>query len=224
MKHSPARLSWLLRDTTAQIIALCGLMLCVVVTLVGLADSRREQRNTQAQVVQVVRERDVTAAQGLTLAEQVKAVCSAGPSPGSGWGQACRTADQVVATPIPGPPGPRGAPGVPGNAGAPGVPGVSGVPGSTGPIGPTGPTGPPGIPGVPGTDGKSGADGKPGRPGEPPAGWIATNADGSTTICARAPNFTPIAPHYVCTTGATPGTVVAPTMTATPVPPPAPTR
>jgi hypothetical protein len=63
--------------------------------------------------------------------------------------------------------------------------------------------------GEPGEPGKSppclaqptqcqGAQGEPGPRGEPPVGWTVEEADGSTTTCQRAADFTAAAPRYHC--------------------------
>src|SRR2546421_167967 len=43
-----------------------------------------------------------------------------------------------------------------------------------------------------------GAQGEPGPRGEPPVGWTVEEADGSTTSCQRAADFTVTAPRYRC--------------------------
>jgi hypothetical protein len=43
-----------------------------------------------------------------------------------------------------------------------------------------------------------GAPGEPGPRGEPPVGWTVDEADGSTTTCQRAADFTAAAPRYRC--------------------------
>jgi hypothetical protein len=173
-RRSPWR--WLTQDRPAQIAALVMLVAGAAVTIVDMGDRDAQTSAANDRVTQVSAERDVSVARSLSLAEQVKAACA-----GSGaieLGDACHSAEVVVAQPIP---GPRGIPG------APGVSGPQGPPGATGP---TGPTGPPGKDGTPGTDGRNGA---------PPAGWVIANADGSTTTCARARAFDPTNPRYACT-------------------------
>lgn len=60
-----------------------------------------------------------------------------------------------------------------------------------------------------------GAPGEPGPRGEPPVGWTVEEADGSTTSCERAANFTAAAPRYRCTHAAAP----SPAITTEPAPP-----
>jgi hypothetical protein len=138
----------------------------------------------------------------------VRQACSAGGTTATELASACESANQVVATPIP---GPRGIPG---------------TPGSVGPRGPAGPAGPPGLNGKDGAPGVNGTPGKPGtdgRDGAPPAGWVVSNADGSAIACTRVANFHPTAPRYICgDPAAAPRpktrTAPAPTTSAAPTP------
>jgi hypothetical protein len=109
-------------------------------------------------------QRDAAVAQSLSLAEQVRRVC-ANNGPGAAelvQEGACRFAEQVQSTPIP---GPAGAVGPVGPAGLPGVPGERG------------PEGPAGLPGSPGSPGPPGSPGQPGQDG----------ADGSSPACLNEP-------------------------------------
>jgi hypothetical protein len=65
-----------------------------------------------------------------------------------------------------------------------------------------------------------GARGKPGPRGEPPVGWTVEEADGSTTTCQRAADFTAAAPRYRCTNAASRSTSPSPPTTTTEPPPP----
>ena len=66
-----------------------------------------------------------------------------------------------------------------------------------------------------------GAQGEPGPRGEPPVGWTVEEADGSTTSCQRAADFTVTAPKYRCSHAAsTPSTAPSsPAMTTEPAEP-----
>lgn len=66
-----------------------------------------------------------------------------------------------------------------------------------------------------------GAPGEPGPRGEPPVGWTVDEADGSTTSCERAADFTATAPRYRCSHAAPPtaSTAPSPAMTTEPAPP-----
>jgi hypothetical protein len=182
--HSPPRaLTWITKDRTARWATLLMLTLGAAATISGVRSDTDAQQVT---ISRVVTERDATAAQGLSLAEQVRAACANGGPTAAQLGDACRSAEHVAHHPVVGP------------AGRPGTTGAQGLPGATGPEGPPGPSGAAGSPGRDGEDGKAGRDGKDGHPGEPPAGWIVTNADGTTQTCTRVPNFDPSAPRYTC--------------------------
>ncbi|MGH3766502.1 MAG: hypothetical protein ACRDS0_13955 [Pseudonocardiaceae bacterium] len=62
-----------------------------------------------------------------------------------------------------------------------------------------------------------GAQGEQGLRGEPPVGWTVEEADGSTTTCQRAADFSAAAPQYRCSHAASP-----PTPAPTTTPPPSP--
>ena len=66
-----------------------------------------------------------------------------------------------------------------------------------------------------------GAPGDPGPRGEPPVGWTVDEADGSTTTCERAADFTAAAPRYHCSHAvpATTSPSPSPAMTTEPAPP-----
>ncbi len=66
-----------------------------------------------------------------------------------------------------------------------------------------------------------GAPGESGPRGEPPVGWTVDEADGSTTSCERAADFTATAPRYRCSHAAPPtaSTAPSPAMTTEPAPP-----
>jgi hypothetical protein len=66
-----------------------------------------------------------------------------------------------------------------------------------------------------------GAPGDPGPRGEPPVGWTVAEADGSTTTCERAADFSATAPRYRCSHAAPPATSPSPSpaMTTEPAAP-----
>jgi hypothetical protein len=129
---------------------------------------------------------------------------------------------------VTGAPGPAGSPGVgaTGPAGSPGSPGASGM-GATGPAGPSGEPGSPGavgaqgpqgIPGSPGVgatgpQGPAGSPGRDGADGSPPAGWSWTDPSGVTYNCVED-DQTP-APHYTCTSAASPSASASDTGSST---------
>jgi collagen triple helix repeat protein len=192
-------LSWIRRDITARWAVVVMMVLGTLATVNQLGSERSEGQVT---ITQLATERDATAAQGLSLAEQVRQACGSGGQTTSQLGTACQSAERVVRDPIPGPTG------RPGPTGAVGPPGTSGLPGTVGPPGATGPPGANGADGKNGKDGVDGAngkDGKDGKAGEPPAGWVVTNTDGSSTTCVRGEGFDSAAPRYTCTTAPAPG-------------------
>lgn len=151
-----------------------------LVTALGMSQQQQQQAaDNNVTVARVVHERDTAVATSVGLAQQVQAACTAGEQTAAELGTVCHTADQVAATPIPGPRGVPGAPGPTGPAGAPGAPGTVGPPGSTGP---------------------SGRDGRDGRNGAPPVDWTVSNSDGSATTCTRVHDFQPAQPRYTCVT------------------------
>lgn len=191
------------QDTPARVIGL--LVLVAIAILIPIKTTAKDQT-----VERVVTERDVVAAAALPLADQVRRACEAG---GLGSSElrvqgACSNATHVttLTKSIVGPQGPQGLPGPPGPEGTPGPPGPTGPPGEsvTGPPGPTGEQGPQGDKGDKGPQGADGTD------GQPPAGWLITNADGSTTACSRAEHFDPTAPRYTCATTPPPAAEPAP--------------
>jgi hypothetical protein len=162
-------------------------------------------------------QRNATADQATTLADQVAAACAAGGTAAEQLLQvgACQQAQQVQASPIVGPAGPpgpagesivgpRGPQGVPGPVGPAGVPGDVGAPGADGMDGTNGVDGVNGADGANGTDGAPGAAGPMGDPGPPgPRGAPAsefsfTDADGVTQVCTRTPDSPDDAPTYSC--------------------------
>jgi hypothetical protein len=66
-----------------------------------------------------------------------------------------------------------------------------------------------------------GAPGEQGPRGEPPVGWTVDEADGSTTTCERAADFTTAAPRYRCShaVASTSSPSPSPAMTTEPAPP-----
>lgn len=167
-------LAWVVRDRSAQVAALIMLVIGGLVTVVMMSQQHQQQTADNGVIVaQVVHERDTAVATSVGLAQQVQAACLAGERAATELGNACHAADQVAATPIP---GPRGTPGPAGPPGAPGAPGTVGPPGPTGPAG------------------------KDGRNGAPPVDWTVSNSDGSATLCTRVRNFSPTSPRYTCAT------------------------
>lgn len=119
---------------------------------------------------------EVSSANAVTLAEQVKQACATGQLV-IDERNLCSKAESVAAAPaelVPGPPGPKGEDGKDGEPGPQGPPGPAGKngadggPGPAGADGAAGPAGADGLNGAPGAVGPAGADGVPGPPG--PAG------------------------------------------------------
>lgn len=179
------RPNWLVRDRTAQVAVVIMLVLGTGATLSEIRKDHQERDHAaNITVAQVVRERDVATAERLSLAEEVRAACTAGGPAAAELNGTCQRAEQVVATPIA---GPRGVPGAPGEPGAAGPAGPQGARGEVGPPGPVG---------------QNGKDGKDGRVGQPPVSWTVSNPDGSTTTCVRVADFRPAQPRYTCTSNA----------------------
>lgn len=189
MRHSltgRGLLAWAKQDRTAQVSALIMLLFGSLATIVSMSSNRHDQESEKAlAVTAVVAEKNVVAQRGLSLAEQVRAACFAGGGTSEELQRqgACGAADRVVASPDV---GPRGVPGLPGPSGLPGRDGTPGQPGF------------PGSQGPPGMNGRDGRNGKDGVDGHPPAGWIVTNADGTTLTCVRSKDFDPSSPRYAC--------------------------
>jgi hypothetical protein len=195
VRHPP--LSWVVRDRSAQVAALVMLVVGGLVTVVGMSQQRQQQAaDNGVTIAQVVHERDTAVATSVSLAQQVQAACLAGEQTTAELGTVCHAADQVAATPIPGP---------------------RGIPGAAGPTGPPGAVGPPGPTGPAGQDGK---DGKDGRNGAPPVDWTVSNSNGSTTTCTRVHDFRPAQPRYTCTTVNNAPTPAPTTSAGTPPEPP----
>jgi hypothetical protein len=178
-------------------------------------------------------------AQAQAVAGPVVDACRSDPASAATLGLDCKQAQQVLATPIPGPAGPVGATGARGDVGAPGpagsvlpplpplaplpplppLTGAQGDRGATGPAGPIGPQPTP-VPGPPGAAGAPGADGAPGAAGPSgPAGPTATPVPGPSG--SPGPPGAPVASFtYADTTGTTTctragGTDTAPSYTCT---------
>lgn len=185
--------------------------LMITLGLLAVAASiwmNRSQSETTQRAEDAQSALDNTAAQAVSLADQITAECIAGRLAGP----VCTHAAEVSADPVPGP------------AGAPGPPGLDGAPGRPGPPGPLGPPGPTGDPGPPGADstvpgpagspgdtgpagppgddstvpGPSGPPGPPGPPGAPPRGYTQSYSDGSIYTCERS-GGTDASPTYACT-------------------------
>jgi hypothetical protein len=197
---------------------LLGLAVAAVVFLAGSVFAAQLWRQEAQDLTGVVeQQRDATAAQAASLAEQIQAECAAGTLTVA----VCQQAAVVAATPIPGPTGPQG---IPGQAGEPGT---AGEPGPAGSAGPTGEAGEPGVAGTDGRDGldgrdgtdgvdgrdgdpgptgpsgepgPAGADGRDGEDGAPPASF-SIDIDEDTYLCSRD-NTDDAAPTYSCSTGA----------------------
>lgn len=186
------------------LIAVLAVALAVVGLLLGRgqADTQTENAGLTADNGILEQQRNATAEQATTLADQVVAACAVGGDTAEELQQvgACQQAAQVQATPIVGPQGPPGPPGASivgprgpqGLQGDPGVPGAAGIPGVAG------------QPGMDGADGSDGATGPAGPPGEQgPAGapvtsFSFTDGEGVRQICARTPNSPDDSPTYDC--------------------------
>lgn len=207
-----------LRLITRNRLLLLALAAAGVLFIVGsVLWAQAGQQAAQQQTGVVERQRDAAAGQAQSLAEQIKTACTAGDLHGA----VCDQAEQVAATPVPGPTGPRGATGdqgatgVPGPAGSQGAQGPQGVPGGQGSPGPTGAAGADGSNGDPGPQGDRGAQGEPGRqgeqgprgdegppgpqgePGAPPDSYTMQFSDGTTQTCSRS-GGSDTAPTYAC--------------------------
>lgn len=179
---------------------LVGLAVGVVALAVGALVGATLLRG---EAVSVTEQRDATAEQATTLAQQIRSECDAGRLAGP----VCGTAAQVVAEPIPGPQGatgdrgPVGPAGPQGPAGAPGATGPPGMPGEVGPRGPAGDpglTGPQGEQGDPGPSGPQGPPGTAGADGKPPSGWTYTDVFGVAHTCTRDEGSPDSDPTYHC--------------------------
>lgn len=197
--------------------------LAVTLAAAGLVLGRG-QATTQTENADLVgsnqvleQQRNATADQASTLADQVASACAAGGTTAEQLQQvgACQQARQVQASPIAGPAGPRGPAGesivgprgpqgmpgpvgpagVPGDVGAPGAAGADGMNGTNGAAGTNGSNG---TDGAPGTAGPMGEPGPPGPRGAPASGFSFTDAAGVTQVCTRTPDSPDDAPTYSC--------------------------
>lgn len=197
-------------------------LLFVVALLLGQGAADTEDQNATLTTGNAVLEqqRNATADQATTLADQVATACAAGGDARAELDRvgACQQAEQVQAAPIVGPQGPagpagpavvgpRGPQGIPGPPGPPGAPGGVGAPGSDGANGSTGPVGPGGSDGDDGSDGVAGSAGPPGPVGPqgaagprgaPAADFVFTDSAGVTQRCTRTPGSPDDAPRYSC--------------------------
>lgn len=209
-EREPGLMAW-----SPYVIIALGLVAIAVSILLSNqigADRTRNQQTEQAL--------GNTAAQAVSLADQIAAECAAHRL----TGPVCQQAAEVQATPIPGPAGAPGSPGQPGVMGPRGLPGAIGPEGKPGPPGATGPPGesiqgPPGEsvqgqPGANGADGRpgqNGANGRDGVDGSPAQGYTAHHADGSVEHCTRRGDSPPTAPVYDCVyTTPPPGSILIP--------------
>lgn len=193
------------------LIAVLTIALVVGAFVIGRGQVDAETQNDSLTVDNRVLEeqRNATAEQATTLADQVAAACASGGETAAELLEvgACAQAQQVQATPIAGPAGPPGPPGesIVGPRGPAGVPGPPGAPGET----VVGPTGPPGVDGADGTDGADGADGEtvvgppgpvgPAGPrGAPAETFSFTDTEGQNQTCTRTAGSPDDAPTYAC--------------------------
>jgi hypothetical protein len=197
----------------------------------SISESQKEQVKAKTTAVKAIDAADQAQAEKYTLAQQVAAACAGGTLDPEIQTQLCSDARQVVKEGpqgaqgipgiqgvqgvkgeqgIPGKNGADGAPGPKGDTGASGVNGKDGLPGEKGDVGAvgekgeTGATGPQGPPGPKGDTGGIGPQGPPGKDGQPPVSWTVENADGSTTNCNRADDWTLAVPTYSCVQQGTP--------------------
>jgi collagen triple helix repeat protein len=140
-----------------------ALMLAGLAMVLGLRSETQKKETAQAQTGVVVAERNATAVQAKSLADQVQEACADPEAREKLPKTMCDKADEVSRAPIPAVPGPRGAPG---QEGEPGVPGVAGTPGAPGDAGPRGASGTPGERGDTGATGAAGAAGPKGDKGD----------------------------------------------------------
>lgn len=187
-RELPAWLPWVVA-VLAVVLAVGGLILGR-----GQADTATQNAALTGDNTLLEQQRNATADQATTLADQVTAACAAGGETADRLRQvgACQQAAQVQASPIvgpmgpPGPPGesvvgPRGPQGLPGEPGAVGIPGVAGPAGDPGPTGPTGPPGP------------------AGPRGAPVSAFRFTDGSGAVQTCTRTPGSPDDNPTYDCT-------------------------
>jgi hypothetical protein len=149
-----------------------ALILAALSLVYGLRAEKQKTDTAQVQTGVAVAERDATAVQAKSLADQIKEACNDPDARDQVPQAACIKADAVSNNPIPavpGSPGPRGqqgpegVPGVPGSAGDPGTPGALGNQGSRGDQGSKGDQG---IPGLKGDQGEQGDKGDQGAKGD----------------------------------------------------------
>lgn len=147
-----------------------SLVVAALTLVFGVLQFRGEKEVATAQ-------RDATADQAITLAEQVSQACASPQTAATLPPGTCSQAQQVKTDPVPavdgapGAPGSEGPQGVAGDPGSPGFPGVAGspgdpgAPGSPGAVGGLGPSGAPGSPGGSGPQGALGPQGAQGVQG-----------------------------------------------------------
>lgn len=205
-----------------------ALVIAALLLVFSLRDRQQEVQTVTGQKDVAVAQRDATAGQAQSLADQITTACADPSARAELPSTLCTRAAQVRQDPIPGvpgapgapgDPGPQGAQGIPGEPGAPGTPGSPGLPGMPGPQGEPGVPGAPGAPGSPGSPGAEGPRGDTGPEGPPgdtgpegppgdtgPAGADGTPAEsytmtfpgGSTQTCTRS-GGPDSAPTYSCT-------------------------
>ncbi|HYH26980.1 MAG TPA: hypothetical protein VD834_16665, partial [Blastococcus sp.] len=107
MSRAKHRLQMLSRS---RVLVLAAAALMVAFLVVSVLWAQRGEQQAQTQTGVVAQERDATAAQAQSLAEQIKAACSAAALSGP----VCEQAAAVAATPVPPVPGPQGPAGDPG--------------------------------------------------------------------------------------------------------------
>jgi len=194
----------------AALVAGTAALLGVGLTLLwGVAATEEANAGLATSNTVLEQQRNATADQATTLADQVASACAAGGDARSALDRvgACRQAQQVQAAPIAGPPGPVGPPGPAvigpkgsqGPPGEPGTPGSAGDGGNTGTPGSDGDNGSAGPPGPTGERGPVGDAGPPGPRGPAAADFTFTTADGTTQRCTRTPGSAADAPTYTCT-------------------------
>lgn len=143
-----------------------ALLLAGLSLIWGLRSQQQKTDTAQIQTGVAVAERDATAVQAKSLAEQVKEACADADARAQLPDAMCDKADQVSRDPIPAVPGPKGQQGDTGVPGVPGVAGAAGTPGASGDKGAQGATGLKGDKGDKGDTGDKGSTGDKGEKGD----------------------------------------------------------
>jgi hypothetical protein len=143
-----------------------ALILAALALVFGYRSEQQKTDVAQTQTGVAVAERDATAVQAKSLADQIKEACEDPSERNQVPEAACVKANEVSNNPIPAIPGPRGPQGDTGVSGVPGVAGAAGTPGTAGSKGDAGVAGPKGDKGDKGDTGDKGVAGDKGATGD----------------------------------------------------------